>query len=104
MLERIVCLAVGYVLGLFQTSYIYGRKQGIDIREHGSGNAGTTNAFRTMGEKSWCFDSSGRYTEMWCWPWSLQDCFSAAAMEIIYVSWSSMQEPDVSLAITFLFT
>ena len=52
MLERIVCLAVGYVLGLFQTSYIYGRKQGIDIREHGSGNAGTTNAFRTMGKKA----------------------------------------------------
>ena len=52
MLERIVCLAIGYVLGLFQTSYIYGRKQGIDIREHGSGNAGTTNAFRTMGKKA----------------------------------------------------
>ena len=52
MLERIVCLAVGYVLGLFQTSYIYGRKKGIDIREHGSGNAGTTNAFRTMGKKA----------------------------------------------------
>ena len=52
MLERIVCLVIGYVLGLFQTSYIYGRKHGIDIREHGSGNAGTTNAFRTMGKKA----------------------------------------------------
>ena len=52
MLERIVCLVIGYALGLFQTSYIYGRKQGIDIREHGSGNAGTTNAFRTMGKKA----------------------------------------------------
>ena len=104
MLERIVCLAVGYVLGLFQTSYIYGRKQGIDIREHGSGNAGTTNAFSYHGEKSWCFDSSGRYTEMCAGHGHCKTAFSAAAMEIIYVSWSSMQEPDVSLAITFLFT
>ena len=36
---RIVCLAIGYCLGLFQTSYIIGRKNGIDIRNYGSGNA-----------------------------------------------------------------
>lgn len=52
MIERIICLAVGYVLGLFNTSYIYGRMHGIDIREHGSGNAGTTNALRTLGKKA----------------------------------------------------
>ncbi len=52
MLPRIICLAVGYVCGLFQTSYIYGKKSGIDIREHGSGNAGTTNALRTLGKKA----------------------------------------------------
>lgn len=52
MLSRIICLAVGYVCGLFQTSYIYGKKNGIDIREHGSGNAGTTNALRTLGKKA----------------------------------------------------
>ena len=43
---RIVCLAIGYVFGLFQTAYIVGRTRGIDIREHGSGNSGTTNAMR----------------------------------------------------------
>ena len=43
---RIICLLIGYAFGLFQTSYIYGRTKGIDIREHGSGNAGTTNALR----------------------------------------------------------
>lgn len=52
MLARIICLAVGYICGLFQTSYIYGKKNGIDIREHGSGNAGTTNALRTLGKKA----------------------------------------------------
>ncbi len=52
MLERIICLAIGYVFGLFQTGYIYGKLNGIDIRNHGSGNAGTTNALRTLGLKA----------------------------------------------------
>ena len=43
-MERLICLAIGYVCGLFQTSYIIGRFHQTDIREHGSGNAGTTNA------------------------------------------------------------
>lgn len=49
---RVLCLAIGYVFGLFQTSYIIGKKHGIDIREHGSGNAGTTNMMRTLGRKA----------------------------------------------------
>jgi len=49
---RIVCLAIGYAFGLFQTAYILGRSRGIDIREYGSGNAGTTNALRTLGTKA----------------------------------------------------
>ena len=52
MLERIVCLLIGYGFGLFQTGYFYGKRNGIDIRKHGSGNAGTTNALRTMGKKA----------------------------------------------------
>jgi glycerol-3-phosphate acyltransferase PlsY len=43
---------IGYVFGCFQTSYIYGRLHGIDIREHGSGNAGTTNSLRVLGKKA----------------------------------------------------
>lgn len=46
---RLICLGIGYVFGLFQTSYILGRSKGIDIRDYGSGNAGTTNMLRTMG-------------------------------------------------------
>lgn len=49
---RLCCLLIGYVFGLFQTSYIYGRMHGIDIRDHGSGNAGTTNMMRTLGRKA----------------------------------------------------
>lgn len=51
-MERVICLVVGYVFGLIQTGYIYGKTQNIDIRKHGSGNAGTTNALRTMGWKA----------------------------------------------------
>lgn len=49
---RILCLIIGYAFGLFQTSYIIGRMNGIDIREHGSGNAGTTNMLRTLGRRA----------------------------------------------------
>lgn len=52
ILARILCLVCGYLFGIFQTSYIYGRCKGIDIREHGSGNAGTTNALRVLGAKA----------------------------------------------------
>lgn len=52
MIERFVCVIIGYLCGLFQTSYLYGRTKGIDIREHGSGNAGTTNALRILGPKA----------------------------------------------------
>lgn len=51
-MERLVCMVIGYVFGLFQTGYIYGRMHGIDIRSHGSGNAGTTNMLRTLGTKA----------------------------------------------------
>lgn len=49
---RIIALAIGYVIGAFQTGYFYGKAHGIDIREHGSGNAGATNTLRTLGWKA----------------------------------------------------
>ncbi len=51
-MERVICVLIGYVFGLFQTAYIYGRAKGIDIRKHGSGNAGTTNTLRVLGTKA----------------------------------------------------
>lgn len=51
-MERLVCIAIGYAFGLFQTGYLYGKSKNIDIRKQGSGNAGTTNALRTLGIKA----------------------------------------------------
>jgi glycerol-3-phosphate acyltransferase PlsY len=45
-------LLIGYLFGLFQTGYIYGKYKKVDIREHGSGNTGTTNTLRTLGWKA----------------------------------------------------
>jgi acyl phosphate:glycerol-3-phosphate acyltransferase len=39
-----------YLIGSFPTSYVMARAvRGIDLREHGSGNLGATNAFRVLG-------------------------------------------------------
>ncbi len=51
-MERVICLVIGYVCGLLQTGYIYGKLHGIDIRQYGSGNSGTTNALRVLGKKA----------------------------------------------------
>ncbi len=49
---RVSCIFIGYVLGMFQTGYIYGKLHHVDIRQHGSGNAGATNTLRTLGWKA----------------------------------------------------
>ena len=49
--QKIVCVLIGYVFGLFQTGFIIGKMKHIDIRDYGSGNSGTTNAMRTLGKK-----------------------------------------------------
>ena len=40
--QKIVCVLIGYVFGLFQTGFIIGKMKHIDIRDYGSGNSGTT--------------------------------------------------------------
>jgi glycerol-3-phosphate acyltransferase PlsY len=49
---RLICALIGYAFGSIQTAYILGKIKGIDIREHGSGNAGTTNTLRVLGTKA----------------------------------------------------
>ena len=50
MLSILLIIVLSYLIGSFPTSIIVGRLlKGIDIREHGSGNAGGTNVFRVLG-------------------------------------------------------
>ncbi len=51
-MERLISVLIGYAFGLIQTGYLYGRTQKVDIRSMGSGNAGATNALRTLGWKA----------------------------------------------------
>ena len=44
-------IIVGYLLGSIPFAYLAGRLAGIDLRQHGSGNLGATNVFRTLGAK-----------------------------------------------------
>lgn len=52
-LMMIVFLIIAYVLGSVPNAVWYGKVFfGIDVREHGSGNAGATNTLRTLGNKA----------------------------------------------------
>lgn len=53
MAKLIIFCVSAYLLGSISISYIIGKtKAKIDIREHGSGNAGATNATRVLGAKA----------------------------------------------------
>lgn len=48
---EIICALIAYLLGSIPSAIWVGRKfYGIDVREHGSGNAGATNVFRVLGK------------------------------------------------------
>lgn len=81
-MERLVCLIIGYVFGLFQTGYIYGRMNGVDIRSMGSGNAGSTNALRTMGIKAGIITLLG-------------DCFKCVAAVLVVRGIYTAVYPDM---------
>ena len=49
MESLIVIVAASYLVGSIPTSVWLGRARHIDIRKHGSGNAGATNTFRVLG-------------------------------------------------------
>ena len=53
MIDFILFGVIAYVLGSIPTAVWVGRVwHGIDVREHGSKNAGATNTFRVLGKKS----------------------------------------------------
>ena len=50
--ENIIIILICYLLGSIPSGLIIGKlAKGIDIREHGSGNLGGTNAIRVLGKK-----------------------------------------------------
>lgn len=50
-MERYGVFIITYILGAIPFAYFAGRYKNIDVRKHGSGNIGTTNAFRLLGVK-----------------------------------------------------
>lgn len=53
MFATLTVLLISYILGSIPSAIWVGKlTKGIDIREHGSGNAGTTNTFRVLGNKA----------------------------------------------------
>lgn len=60
-LALFVCAICGYLLGSINTSLIVGKFYGVDVRQHGSGNAGMTNVLRTLGKKAAAFTFLGDF-------------------------------------------
>lgn len=51
-MEFALCLLVGYLLGCISPSYFLSKSRGIDLRNVGQENLGTTNAFMILGKAS----------------------------------------------------
>ncbi len=50
IIKLLLGIIFSYLLGSLPTAYIFGKMtKGIDLRQHGSGNLGATNAFRILG-------------------------------------------------------
>ncbi len=50
VLAIFLCAVGGYVSGATPFGYLAGKLKGLDIRQHGSGNIGATNAIRVLGK------------------------------------------------------
>ena len=76
---------IGYLCGLIQTGFFYSKKKDFDLRSHGSGNTGMTNAMRTMGAKAGAIVFAG----------DVLKC--ALAMVIVWLLFRNVPTADVKL-------
>ena len=56
-LKLLLCALFGYLIGSVNPAYLIARVKGFDIRKHGSGNAGASNAVITIGKKAGAFSA-----------------------------------------------
>ena len=54
----IISLFIGYILGTINPGYLIGRMKGIDIRQVGTKNPGTSNVWHTLGKKYGIFTAA----------------------------------------------
>lgn len=95
MIERLICLAcliIGYGFGLLQIAHIYSKSKNINIREKGSGNAGTTNMFRVMGIKAGIITLFGDCAKL---------VIAVLITKLIFVTWLKF---DIDGAAILLYT
>lgn len=50
VMKAVLTFLMGYFLGSINTSLVIGKFYKVDVRQHGSGNAGLTNTLRTLGK------------------------------------------------------
>ena len=82
---RLVCVVIGYAFGLFQTAYFLGKAKGIDIRQYGSGNSGTTNAVRVLGTKAGLLVMVGDILKCIIVVWIVRLTFGASYPDMKYL-------------------
>lgn len=51
-MEIAICVLISYLVGNISPAILIGRLHGVEIRNEGSGNAGTTNVLRVFGKKA----------------------------------------------------
>ena len=49
-MKTLACMTIGYFIGTINPAFLFSKMKGFDVRERGSGNAGATNAFLTIGK------------------------------------------------------
>lgn len=84
IIERVISLVIGYVFGLLETGFIYGKIKNVDIRKHGSGNAGTTNALRTLGAKAGVITFIGDFFKAIIALWVISLIYGNAGHEAVF--------------------